>query len=112
MPRSQFGQSDPYVILGLKKSADATEIKTRYRKLAAQHHPDQGGDPKTFRRVQEAYEILSDPVKRRAWDSSIYDQTFNVIGRFVGVPPARVERLWKTLGAEAAALTNRLTRRN
>ena len=45
--------------LGLDESADRNAIRTRYRQLANEHHPDKGGDPDTFRRIREAYEQLT-----------------------------------------------------
>ncbi|PTY36485.1 hypothetical protein BGP77_04075 [Saccharospirillum sp. MSK14-1] len=45
--------------LGLDPRADQKAIRTRYRQLANEHHPDKGGDPETFRRIREAYEQLS-----------------------------------------------------
>lgn len=62
---------DSYKILGLSPSATADLIKAAYRKKAAQYHPDknQSADAATrFREVQEAYEVLSDPARRRAFD--------------------------------------------
>lgn len=62
---------DHYASLGLGPSAGAEQIKTAYRKLATQFHPDKNSDPKAparFRQVQEAYEVLSDAGKRKAYD--------------------------------------------
>lgn len=62
---------DHYAALGLGPVATSEQIKTAYRKLAAQYHPDKNSDPKAparFRQVQEAYEILSDAGKRKAYD--------------------------------------------
>jgi len=65
---------DYYEILGVARGADAKEIKARYRKLARQYHPDlQTGDKKKeaeekFKRINEAYEVLSDPEKRAKYD--------------------------------------------
>ncbi|MEM8678370.1 MAG: J domain-containing protein [Planctomycetota bacterium] len=63
---------DLYEILGLTKEATDSEIRTAYRKLALQYHPDKNeGDEeaaKTFRKIAEAYEVLSDPEKRAAYD--------------------------------------------
>ncbi|MCL5093582.1 MAG: molecular chaperone DnaJ [Patescibacteria group bacterium] len=60
---------DYYEILGLKKSASDAEIKRAYRKLAHQYHPDKGGgDEAKFKEVNEAYQVLSDPKKRQAYD--------------------------------------------
>lgn len=59
-----------YEILGVGKNASQAEIKRAYRRLAQQHHPDKGdgGDEQKFREVNEAYEVLSDEVKRAQYD--------------------------------------------
>jgi molecular chaperone DnaJ len=57
-----------YDVLGLTKDASQDDIKKAYRKLAREHHPDKGGDAEKFKKVQEAYEILSDPQKRANFD--------------------------------------------
>lgn len=66
-------KQDCYKVLGIDKKATAEEIKKAYRKLAMQHHPDRNPGNKDaeakFREVTEAYEILSDPQKRAAFDS-------------------------------------------
>jgi DnaJ-class molecular chaperone len=61
--------SDLYNTLGIDRSANPDEIKRAYRKLAAQHHPDRGGDTKKFQEIQAAYDTLSDPEKRNAYDN-------------------------------------------
>lgn len=60
---------DHYTILGLNKNATPDEIKKAYRKLASQNHPDKGGDTSKFQKIQEAYDILSDPQKRSQYDN-------------------------------------------
>lgn len=57
-----------YDLLGLSKNSDIGEIKKAYRKLAIKHHPDKGGDPEMFKEISRAYEVLSDPEKRKTYD--------------------------------------------
>lgn len=67
-----MAQKDYYKILGVSKSADEKEIKSAYRKLARQYHPDVNpGDSKAeskFQDINEAYEVLSDSEKRGQYD--------------------------------------------
>lgn len=64
---------DYYKILGVDKSASIEEIKKAYRKLALKHHPDRNaGDKKAeekFKKISEAYAVLSDPEKKRQYDT-------------------------------------------
>jgi DnaJ-class molecular chaperone len=63
---------DYYRILGVERSADEKTIKSAYRKLARKYHPDvaKGKDAgERFREITEAYEVLSDPEKRRRYDT-------------------------------------------
>ena len=64
-----MANKDYYSILGVSKSASADEIKRAYRKLAHQHHPDKnGGADVKFKELNEAYQVLSDPQKRKNFD--------------------------------------------
>ncbi|MBV9454207.1 MAG: molecular chaperone DnaJ [Rubrobacter sp.] len=64
---------DYYEVLGLSREASEAEIKRSYRKLAREHHPDANpGDPgaeERFKALTEAYEVLSNPQARRAYDT-------------------------------------------
>ncbi|KAK9235490.1 hypothetical protein V1525DRAFT_409872 [Lipomyces kononenkoae] len=68
-------RKDYYKILGISKSADETEIKKAYRKMALVYHPDKNPDDPTshekFKDVGEAYEVLSDSQKRARYDSGV-----------------------------------------
>lgn len=63
---------DYYAVLGVSRTATTAEIKSAYRKLAMQHHPDRNAGSADaaakFRAVAEAFEVLSDPSKRAAYD--------------------------------------------
>jgi DnaJ family protein B protein 4 len=77
---------DYYGILGVPKTADESELKKAYRKLAMKWHPDKAkGDKEAasakFKEISEAYDVLSDPEKRK-----IYDQ-FGEEGLKGGIPP-------------------------
>jgi len=121
---------NPYETLGVDQQANPDEIKRAYRRLASQHHPDKGGDKATFQDIQAAYETLTDPQKRAAYDnpspfgpggfsfrtnsgSFDFDTIFNAFGaRFQHPHQQRMQQqarmsLWITL--EDVAKTNRRT---
>ena len=64
--------SDPYSILGVEKTASDEQIKTAFRKLAMEYHPDRNPDNpqavEQFQKISAAYETLKDPAKRAAFD--------------------------------------------
>ncbi|MCX7959055.1 MAG: DnaJ domain-containing protein, partial [Deltaproteobacteria bacterium] len=68
---------DYYEVLGVSRNSDIREIKSAYRKLAFQYHPDRNpGDKEAeekFKEASEAYEVLSDPQKREMYDRYGHD---------------------------------------
>jgi len=71
---------DYYSILGVKREASLEDIKRAYRSLAMKHHPDRGGDQAEFQKIQEAYSVVGDQQKRRAYDqqgSNPFSQNIN-----------------------------------
>ena len=73
---------DYYEVLGVAKDADAAAIKRAYRKLAKKYHPDSNPGDKTaeqmFKDVNEAYDVLSDPKKKKLYDQfghAAFDET-------------------------------------
>ncbi len=67
---------DYYKILGVSRDASQKEIKKAYRRLAHKHHPDKdGGDSDKFKKINEAYQVLSDEKKRAQYDK--FGQVFS-----------------------------------
>ena len=67
----------PYKVLGVTTDASDEEVKKAFRKLALEHHPDKKGSRDAFQRIKYAYDILSNPVKRK-----MYDATSGAFGAF------------------------------
>lgn len=67
-PRKDIDTESLYKELGVEKNASQEDIKRAFKKLAIKHHPDKGGDQEKFKELCKAYEILSDPEKRRNYD--------------------------------------------
>jgi DnaJ-class molecular chaperone len=64
---------DHYAALDISSAATLADIKKAFRQKASLHHPDRNSDakaPERFRAVQEAYDVLSDPDKRQAYDDN------------------------------------------
>lgn len=81
---------DYYETLGLKKDASHEEVRTAFRKLARKYHPDVAKDKKAaeekFKEINEAYEVLSDPEKRKKYDA--YGQHWEQVGAGAGAGAA------------------------
>ncbi|MFJ5307554.1 J domain-containing protein [Streptomyces sp. NPDC088350] len=61
-------EPDFYAVLGVPADATRAEIVRAFRRRALTRHPDRGGDAEAFQGLHRAYETLSDPVRRRAYD--------------------------------------------
>ena len=89
MPATDF--KDYYQILGVDKSANESQIKRKFRKLARKYHPDMNPGDKAaeakFKEINEAYEVLSDPDKRKKYDQ--FGQYWKQVGN--GQPGAGVD---------------------
>jgi hypothetical protein len=85
------GSGDPYRVLGVPRSATRDEIAHAYRKLAKRHHPDAGAPPSAeMSRINEAWHVLSDPMRRRAWDrhhTVVEPMAYRPTAPIVAVPP-------------------------
>ena len=83
-----------YETLGVERSADGKTIKSAYRKLAMKYHPDRNpGDQeseKQFKEAKEAYEVLSNPHKRSAYDQFVadFDPQFGGFSKAPKFPPS------------------------
>ena len=74
---------DPYSTLGLNKEATEDEVKKAYKKLALKYHPDKnGGKDVMFKKINEAYQILIDPVKRKLHDMQHETIDYDALTKF------------------------------
>ena len=68
---SQFdANKDYYGVLGVEKDASQGEIYRQYKRQAAKHHPDRGGNEEQMKTLNEAYAVLKDTASRRDYDDS------------------------------------------
>ena len=66
--RGPVDNSKFYDVLGVEKDATQDQIRKAYKRMAAKHHPDKGGDEAVFKDIQKAHEILGDEQKRELYD--------------------------------------------
>ncbi len=68
-PQREWFEKDYYKVLGVPQSATETEIRRAYRKLAKENHPDANpGKEERFKEISAAYDVLSEPAKRKEYD--------------------------------------------
>src|SRR5690606_27900475 len=79
-----MSKRDYYEVLGIQRNASSEELKKAYRRCAMKHHPDRNpGDAAAeaaFKECKEAYEVLSDPARRRLYDQHGHDAFANGMG--------------------------------
>lgn len=83
---------DLYEILGATETDEVSAIKSKFRRLSVQHHPDKGGDPKLFNEMREAFEIIGDKEKRIYYDQGGVQLVKNI------------ETAWKEVEGQKAQL--------
>ncbi len=87
-----------YDILGIKKTATQAEIKQSFRRLALRYHPDKNKNSeesrKKFMQIVEAYEVLSDEMSRKTYDSNSYYKAYGSIRKREWTPPADFDEIY------------------
>ena len=96
-------QQDYYETLGVKREASSEDIRKAYRRLARKHHPDLNPGDKAagerFKKVQEAYDVLSDPKKKQMYDQyGFYSEN-----GFPQGAPGGGDGLWRLVARAAIA---------
>lgn len=95
--------ADDYTILGVSRDASPEEIKKAYRKLANKHHPDKGGDPETFKKIQSAYDNITRKGSRQQshsgfqWKNDYYNDMEDMFGAYREYRDVWEKRARKTL---------------
>lgn len=93
---------DYYKILGVEQGASEEEIKKAYRKLAHKHHPDKsGGDEGKFKEINEAYQVLSDKVKRGNYDRFGNAEPWGGQAGGQGFDPSSFSQAWGGFSGQA-----------
>ena len=104
---------DYYEVLGLERTASDDDIKRAFKRLAIKYHPDRNKDPdagEKFQEINEAYQVLSDPEKRQAYDAGGFDAVDGSFGGGQGFDPfgganfsgADIDDIIKTFFGEGA----------
>jgi molecular chaperone DnaJ len=96
-----------YVVLGIERGADLSQIKHAYRRAIKRYHPDRGGsgtDPDKFRQAREAYEVLSDLERRRAHDAELRREGIPVHITRIARDVERDRRVWRDLRNRSSML--------
>lgn len=91
---------DYYMVLGVERGADLTQIKRAYRSAIKRYHPDcfgGGTDPDKFRAAREAYEVLSDRNRRRDYDAQLHREGIPARTTDVRETIRRRRRAWEEL---------------
>ncbi len=85
-----------YEILGCEVSATKQELKKAYYKLAQKYHPDHGGDEEMFKKIADAYSILSDEAKKKLYDEEgiILNESESQAGKWVRDTFAQMVEVW------------------
>ncbi len=101
-PTANVSKQDYYEVLGVQRDASDQELKSAYRKLAMQYHPDRNPDnpqaEETFKAASEAYGVLSDVQKRAAYDRYGHAAVNGGAGGFDGGPFAGAQDLGDVFG--------------
>ena len=110
-----MAKRDYYEVLGVEKTASEAEIKKAYRKMAIQYHPDKNpGDKEAeakFKEINEAYDTLSDPEKRKKYDNPMSNMEDmmggfgDIFGNFLG---HRTRQQQRPIG-QPCIITERIT---
>ncbi|MEL5721724.1 MAG: DnaJ domain-containing protein [Treponemataceae bacterium] len=111
---------DYYEVLGISKNATLDEIKVAYRNLAKKYHPDMNQGDKNaeerFKKINEAYTVLSDPEKRKLYDGGFYGANYQNTSSYGGYGRATgtedfdpFQAFWEAWAREQAAYQKRYT---
>lgn len=94
----QWRGKDYYKDLGVSESASQEEIKKAFRKLSLKHHPDKaGGDQETFKKINEAYQVLSNPNTRKQYDRRGQQPNIHMFnhGGMAGIPEEFIHMMFR-----------------